>query len=105
MANLVKVLEASGMKDGSVRIVRAAGRSIAISRIGEEFFAMDNFCLHRGGPLGEGSLDGYEITCPWHGWTYDVRDGSFEVIPALKLKTYPVTRQGDSLMVDLDGRP
>jgi nitrite reductase/ring-hydroxylating ferredoxin subunit len=73
--------------------------------VGEEFFALDNFCLHRGGPLGEGEADGYSLTCPWHGWTYDLRSGAFEIIPALKVKTYNTKVEGDSVLVDPEPRP
>ena len=99
----MKVFQAADLEDGSSRVVRVEGKSLALFRVGEEFFAMDNVCLHRGGPLGEGGLDGYDIICPWHGWTYDVRSGAFKVIPALKVRTYPVKLEGGSVFVDLDG--
>jgi nitrite reductase/ring-hydroxylating ferredoxin subunit len=99
----VKVADAGEIENGKGKIVRAGGTTLAIFRIGDEFFALDNFCLHRGGPLGEGELDGYNLTCPWHGWTYDVRTGSFEIIPPLKVRTFPVKREGETILVELDG--
>ena len=100
---MVKAIGASELEDGGIKVVRVEGRSLALSRVGEEFFAMDNTCLHRGGPLGEGGMDGFDIICHWHGWSYDVRTGAFKVIPALKVRTYVTRREGDSVMVDLDG--
>jgi nitrite reductase (NADH) small subunit len=79
--------------------VKLGNKSVAIFKIGQEYYALDNVCLHRGGPLGEGTLEGYEVTCPWHGWTYDVRDGALSVIPALKVKTYPVRKEGNDLFL------
>ncbi len=99
---LVRVADARELGDGKGKVVRVEGRTLAIFRVGNEYFALDNYCLHRGGPLGEGELEGYNVTCPWHGWTYDVRTGSFEVIPPLKVKTHPIRLEGDSLMVELD---
>ncbi len=103
-ANLVNVGEASSVADGSVRVVRVGGKSIALFRVGDELFAMDNHCLHRGGPLAQGGREGFDVVCPWHGWAYDIRSGSFKVIPALKVKTYRVSLQGESIMLDLDGK-
>jgi nitrite reductase (NADH) small subunit len=99
----VKVADASELHEGAGKVVRVEGKSLAIFRVKDEYYALNNNCLHRGGPLGEGNLEGYKLYCPWHGWTYDVRTGSFEVIPTLKVKTYRTRRDGDSIMVDLDG--
>ena len=103
MNKIVKVAEVQEIEEGRGKIVRAEGLTLAIFRVKDEFFALDNSCLHRGGPLGEGGLEGYDVTCPWHGWTYDVRTGSFEVIPPLRVRTYPVRRDGDSILIELDG--
>ncbi len=54
------------------------------------FHVTDNTCLHRGGPLGDGFLEGPVITCPWHGWQYDVPTGHNLGNRALRVKTYPV---------------
>lgn len=51
------------------------GRAIAIFHTGEGFYAVDNDCLHMGGPLCEGAVDGTVVTCPWHAWRYDLRTG------------------------------
>ncbi len=102
MSKLVKVAGADEIEDGKAKVVRVGGKTLAIFRVGTEFFALDNSCLHRGGPLGEGELDGYNVTCPWHGWTYDVRSGSFQVIPPLKVKSHPARKEGDSILVELD---
>lgn len=103
MSKIVKVADAKEIEDGKAKIVRAEGLTLAIFRVKDEFFALENSCLHRGGPLGEGELEGYNVTCPWHGWTYDVRTGSFEVIPPLRVRTFPVRREGESVVVELDG--
>lgn len=103
MSRVVRVGEARDFEDGKGKVVRVEGVALAIFRVKDEFFALQNTCLHRGGPLGEGTLEGYDVTCPWHGWTYDVRSGSFEVIPPLKVRTYPVRKEGESILVELDG--
>src|SRR6266516_72208 len=83
-----------------VKVVSVEGRSLALFRVKDEYFAIANVCLHRGGPLGEGNLSGSVVTCPWHGWNFDVRTGSFTVIPTLKVATYKVKEQDGSVMVE-----
>lgn len=103
MSKIVKVADAREIEEGKGKIIRVEGLTLVIFRVKDEFFALDNSCLHRGGPLSEGELKGYDVTCPWHGWTYDVRTGSFEVIPPLRVRTYPVRKEGDSVVIELDG--
>jgi len=103
LSKIVKVADAQEIEDGKAKIVRVEGLTLAIFRVKDEFFALENSCLHRGVPLGEGELEGYTVTCPWHGWTYDVRTGSFEVIPPLRVRTYPARREGESVVIELDG--
>ena len=75
MATFVKVGEVADVPPGSGKCVEVNGRQIALFNVGGTFHAIDNTCLHRGGPLAEGELDGTVVTCPWHGWQYDVTTG------------------------------
>ena len=60
---------------GTGRVVNVDGRLIALFHHDGAFYAIDNRCPHRGGPLGNGALDGDTVICPWHGWSFDVRTG------------------------------
>ena len=60
---------------GSIREFQVDGLTVAIANVGNKFYAINNTCLHRGGPLGQGELQGVAVTCPWHGWQYDVTTG------------------------------
>lgn len=100
----VKAAEKNELVDGKGKVVTVAGRTLALFRVGDEYYALDNGCIHRGGPLGEGELVDHQVTCPWHGWKYDVRDGSFAVIPTLKVKTYKVTEENEGIFVEMDGQ-
>jgi nitrite reductase/ring-hydroxylating ferredoxin subunit len=62
---------------------------------------IDNTCRHRGGPLGEGELDGPVVTCPWHGWCYDITTGVNVEDPSIQVTIYAVTVEDDVLFVDL----
>lgn len=98
----MKAAEKDEILDGGGKVVMADGRSIALFRVKNEYYAMANTCLHRAGPLGEGELNDYQVTCPWHGWKYDIRDGSFTVIPTLKVKTYSVNQRDDGIFVEVE---
>jgi pyruvate oxidase len=70
-----KVAELDDLGDGRVRTVLAGRRSIALTRVGERYGALDNRCPHQGGPLGEGSIEKGLLRCPWHGYDYDPLTG------------------------------
>jgi nitrite reductase (NADH) small subunit len=75
---------------GSVRAVRAGDEEIALAHCDGGFYAVQQHLLHLEGPLGEGVLEGCALTCPWHGWQYDVRTGQNEFDLAIQLRTYDV---------------
>ena len=64
-------------------------------------YAMDDTCAHRAGPLGDGSLDGTIVTCPWHGWKYDVSTGACQAKPRIQLTCYEVRVNGDDVTIAL----
>jgi len=75
---------------GTVRAVSVDGTDVALARCGDGFFTVQAACLHLHGPLGDGRLEGCVLTCPWHGWQYDVRTGENEFDGAIALATYEV---------------
>ena len=78
------------------------GTPVALVRVGEQVHAIGEVCTHQGGPLGEGSLKGNRLVCPWHGWMYDVRTGQclFPVRGA-PVASYPVRVEAGEVWVDL----
>jgi nitrite reductase (NADH) small subunit len=89
MTREVTVARVDELRPGEARIVEREGLFLALYNIRGVFYVTDNTCLHRGGPLGDGFLEGTLVTCPWHGWQYDVRTGQHEGGPASQVKTYP----------------
>jgi nitrite reductase/ring-hydroxylating ferredoxin subunit len=77
----------------------AAGRMIALFNVAGEFFALDGVCPHQGGPLGKGALSGHIVTCPWHGWQFDVRTGRNQITPTICQGRIPVQVEGDLIVV------
>ncbi len=86
--------------DGSIREFQVNGTTIALANVGGQFYAINNTCLHRGGPLGQGELEENVVTCPWHGWQYDVTTGNVAMNPSVGVQTYPVEVRGEDIFVD-----
>ena len=86
---------------GEGRVVDAAGKALAIFNLEGRYYAIDNTCAHRGGPLGEGELDGILVVCPWHGWRWDVTSGANANNPAVKVPCFPVTIEQGQIFVEL----
>jgi nitrite reductase (NADH) small subunit/3-phenylpropionate/trans-cinnamate dioxygenase ferredoxin subunit len=99
MADFVKVCKKSDVPAGSGRTVDVKGKPVAIFNVEGNFYAIDNTCLHRGGPLGEGELDGQTVTCPWHGWRYDVTTGVNDMNSAVAVAKYPIKVEGEDILV------
>ncbi|MEZ6060519.1 MAG: Rieske 2Fe-2S domain-containing protein [Planctomycetaceae bacterium] len=75
MSQLIPLVAVEELTDGSSIEVVAAGRIFAVFRVDGTFHVLDGICPHAGGPLGKGQLNGCVVTCPWHGWQFDIRDG------------------------------
>ncbi len=101
MAQLTKIATKQELPAGTGKVVEVDGRAIALFNAGGSFYAVDNTCKHRGGPLGEGALTGTSVMCPWHGWSYDVTTGACAVAPSANLQTYPVTVDGNDLLISI----
>ena len=86
---------------GTIREFQVGGKAIALSNIGGQFHAMSNTCLHRGGPLADGPLEGSVVTCPWHGWQYDVTTGKVGQNPSVGVEVYRVEVRGEEVFVDV----
>ncbi len=86
---------------GEGRVVDAAGETLALFNLGGTYYAIGNNCAHRGGPLGEGDLDGTIVTCPWHGWRWDVTTGANANNPAIRVPCFPVTVEQGEIFVEL----
>jgi len=100
-----KVAELDDLPDGRVRTVNTGTRSLALTRVGDRYGALDNHCPHQGGPLGEGSIEQGMLRCPWHGYDYDPLTGTppagFSDAPAC----FPVEVRADGIYVGLEDEP
>ena len=82
-------------------VAEVNGKAIAVFNIDGAFFAIDNTCVHRGGPLGEGDLIGEELVCPWHLWAFDVRTGNCPGSTEMGVAAHDVKIEGNRVLVRL----
>ncbi len=75
---------------------------VALFNVDGEFYALDGVCSHQGGPLGKGALDHCVVTCPWHGWQYDVRSGANQVNTSVTQPAMPVKIVDGQVYVKMD---
>ena len=99
VGQLVTVARVDEVPPDSARLVRAGDVELALYSVDGKFYATQNQCLHLKGPLGDGDLDGPVVTCPWHGWQYDVRTGENEFDRALQLETFEVVVENGDVKV------
>ena len=90
MPQWISVARADEVQPGTALAVRAGDAELALVRVGDDFYATQGACIHLHGPLGDGWVDGCLLTCPWHGWQYDVRTGENAFDRAIALQTYEV---------------
>ncbi len=101
MSDKTTVAKTDDLQPGQGMVADVAGREIAVFNIDGTFYALDNTCAHRGGPLGEGDLEGDVVTCPWHGWQFNVTTGVCVNNPSACVKTFPVAVEAGEVKVDL----
>src|SRR3954469_19271480 len=97
-------LDVAGVGDlpiGHMKRFNVGDRAIALYHTTRGFFASDNVCPHRGGPLAEGDLIGDEIICPWHLWGFDVASGLCTGNATVSVLTHEVRLDADRIMVRL----
>jgi nitrite reductase (NADH) small subunit len=99
---LIKLTTQSELpSEGEAREFLSGDKVICVANVNGTITAMDNVCLHRGGPLGQGVIEGDKVVCPWHGWQWNVATGEAVHNPGAKVAVYPITVEGGDVMVEL----
>jgi nitrite reductase (NADH) small subunit len=101
MANWTRVARLSDCPSGASLEVVAGDRIVALFNVEGTLHALDGVCPHRGGPLGKGTLEGCIVTCPWHGWQFDVQSGQQQLTSRIVQPRFDVHVEGDWILVDL----
>jgi nitrite reductase/ring-hydroxylating ferredoxin subunit len=102
MAQFIKVATTDELGNQQAKLVELEGQKIAVFRVDGAFYALSDTCTHRGGPLSEGTVEGVEVTCPWHGAKFDIRTGAVLGPPAQQgLRSYPVRVTGTDIEIEV----
>lgn len=101
MAHWIKLAPVRDVPVAAAKEYVAEDRVIALFNVNGTFYALDGVCPHQGGPLGRGELGGCIVTCPWHGWQFDVRTGQHQFNPQIVQPHFPVRVEDDWILVDL----
>ncbi len=100
--NLSPLEQTATLNNGERLYVEIDGLPIVVFNIGGQIFAIGDVCSHDDGPLGDGNLDGFEVTCPRHGASFDVRTGKVISLPAIvDIPAYPVRIVGGQVEIGL----
>lgn len=99
MSDFISVAKINDVPAGEGRVIEANGTTVALFNVDGGFHALDNTCIHRGGPLGDGFCAGTTVTCPWHGWQFNVASGECLNMPGESVGTYEVRVEGDDVQV------
>ena len=101
MADFVVVGNVGDFVSGQGKMVVVNGRHVALFRLGDDFHAIDNLCLHKAGPLCEGQIDNDVVTCPWHGWSYEIKTGTLVQDPRVAVSCHEIRIDADQVLVRL----
>lgn len=109
MSRWERALELAELPPGAGREVLCGQRLVALYHVDGRVVALDGVCPHQGGPLGKGQLTGRVVTCPWHGWQFDVTTGRHQLSATLCQPSLPVKLEAGVIFVDVadstDPRP
>ncbi len=101
MGELVSIAKTEDVAPGTGIVAEIDEKSLAVFNVNGDYRVIDNTCVHRGGPLGEGDLEGETVSCPWHGWEYNVKTGACTNNPAACVKSYEVIVEGSDIKVKI----
>ncbi len=94
-------IKTTELPKGCAKSLEIVGQRVALFNVDGKIFALADACVHRGGPLGEGHLEGRTVTCPWHAWDFDVKTGECQTMKGLKQKKFPVKTKDEGIYIDL----
>ena len=99
----IDVAEEAKLAEGVPKLVSPKGIGILLIKQDGAVYAIRNKCPHMGCPMESGELEDHVITCPCHGWSFDIRSGAFTRSDRIKVETYPVKVEDGQVAIDLDG--
>ena len=102
MPQFVKIASKSELPPpGEAREFPCGEKMVCVANVSGTISAMDNVCIHRGGPIGQGVVAADKVVCPWHGWMWDPKTGEASHSPLAKVAVYPIKVEGEDVLVEM----
>jgi nitrite reductase (NADH) small subunit len=102
MAEFIKLAAQSELPGNNTAKEFSCGKKeICIANVNGTVSAMDNICLHQGGPLGAGVILNGKVVCPWHGWEWDPQTGQAVHVPNAKVAVYPIKIENGDVLIEV----
>jgi len=102
MADFFKIATESELPGGNeAKEFAREGKTLCVANVNGEFYAMDNECPHRGGPLGQGMIEDGKVVCPWHGWRWDPKTGQAEHSTTVKIAVHELIIENGDVLVNV----
>ena len=98
-ADFAPALNVNELEEGAIKQVTVVGRSILLIKHKDQIFAVASRCPHMGCSLATGRLNEYILTCPCHGWSFDIRNGEYQLQKSIKLGTYETKIENGQILV------
>ena len=102
MAQWTHAADLADCPPGTARELVVGGQIVALYNVDGTLYALDGVCPHQGGPLGKGRLCGSVVTCPWHGWQFDVCSGQHQFSASVVQPRFPVRVEGSAILIDVE---
>ena len=103
--DFVKVADTNDIQPSHMKEVQVDGERICIVNVEGKYYAIGNICTHEGGPLADGTLEDYEVECPWHASKFDVRTGEVKEPPASEPEpVYQIKVDGNKILIKKQGK-
>lgn len=99
MSEFTRVISVGELAPGTCMETRVGSTAVALCNVQGTYYAISNTCVHRGGPLGQGYLDGRTVLCPWHAWAYDLATGESTANPDIRLPCFEVKLEDGGVYV------
>src|SRR5919199_1580263 len=103
--DFVKVADTKDIQPSQMKELDVNGENICVVNVEGKYYAIGSICTHEGGPLADGTLEGYEVECPWHNSKFDIRTGEVRSPPASEPEpTYEIKVDGNSILIKTQGK-
>jgi nitrite reductase (NADH) small subunit len=76
-------------------------KTVCIANVNGSYSALDDVCPHRGGPLGQGMIEGGKVVCPWHAWGWDPKTGANDQNSEMKVAVYPLKIENGDVLIEI----